>query len=134
MIDILLFLSIAVGFAVSLYIFTKRKRNERLTCFFGDDCNEVIQSRYSKLLGVPNEVLGMMYYSLAMILFLLFVFGVQAFGPFPVSSIFLVLAVGAALFSAFLIFIQFFVLKQRCEYCLTTTTASILLLFLLLLR
>lgn len=134
MIDVLLFLSIAVGFAISLYIFYKRERNEHLMCFLGDDCNEVMKSRYSKVLGIPNEVLGMMYYFFAMILFLLLAFGVQTLGPFPIFLLFLISAMGAALFSVFLIFIQFFVLKQRCEYCLTTASASILILLFLFLR
>lgn len=134
MADALLFLSIIVGFAVSFYIFYKRTRREHLTCFLEDDCNEVMNSKYSKILRVPNEVLGMLYYAFAMIVFALLMFGVQSLGPFAVFSVFLASAMGAALFSVFLVFVQFFMLKQRCEYCLTSATASILILFFLLLR
>lgn len=53
-----------LGFSVASYIRYKKSRNERLVCYMGDDCNKVVFSSYSTLLGIPNEMIGMAYFSL----------------------------------------------------------------------
>src|SRR3989344_5311373 len=40
------------GFGVALYIYRTKKHRKELVCPIGSDCNAVINSRYSKFLGV----------------------------------------------------------------------------------
>lgn len=106
------------GLLVSSYIYYKKRRHEKLVCLLRKDCDEVVRSRYSALLfGIPNEVLGMMY-----------------FGFVAVASVFLQLSLAvtvlggiAAAFSLVLVFIQLAVIRRSCTYCLISAAISIII-------
>ena len=78
-----------IGLILSSYIFWKKKKSEKLVCFIGQDCDTVIHSRYSKLLfGIPNEILGMVYYGFDIVLAGLAINGGGAPFGFSVNEIF----------------------------------------------
>ena len=52
-----------VGFGIAWHIWRTKAQNKKLKCFIGEDCNRVVQSRFSSVFGVWNEVLGMVYYT-----------------------------------------------------------------------
>ena len=115
-----------VGLAVSGYIFLKKQKHENLVCFLGDDCNRGINSRYNSLFfGIPNEVMGLGYYASVLAGVILLFLGVQYIGPVSLLSVFLVGTGMSALFALYLLYVQYIVLKEWCEYCLTSAIASI---------
>lgn len=107
-----------VGLLDSLYIFYKKQRQEKLACFIGQDCNEVVTSKYSHIYGVPNEVLGIIFYILVLGLVGLVALGTTQLYGIPVLSAVHAVAFVALLLSLYLTAIQAFVLKSWCEYCL----------------
>lgn len=114
-----------VGLLDSWYIFYKKQKNEKLVCFVGQDCNEVVNSKYSHIYGVPNEVLGIIFY-----LSVLGLVGLVALGTAELHGISLIAVIHltaffALLLSIFLTAIQAFVLKAWCEYCLVATFANL---------
>ena len=113
------------GFILSWYIYYKKRRNEKLVCIVGEDCDKVVHSKYSATLGIPNEVLGMLYYGLVVILSGAIVLGINTIASLPLLTILAVIGGIAALFSAILILIQAFILKEWCEYCLASAAISI---------
>ncbi|MBI4122847.1 MAG: dienelactone hydrolase family protein [Parcubacteria group bacterium] len=113
-----------LGLAASLYIFIKKSRKEPLTCHIDKGCNVVVHSRYSRMFGVPNEAIGVLYYGGVTALGVLALAGVQLLSIPLFLLLFLGVAAGSALFSLVLIFIQAFVLKSWCEYCLISAGAS----------
>jgi len=115
------------GLAVSWLIYHKKNKNEKLVCIIGKDCDTVIHSQYSKTLGIPNEILGILYYALVVALAILSYIGLEMIGPVPLPFFLLIIAGAAAIFSIVLIFIQAFVLKEWCEYCLVSATISIVI-------
>ncbi len=119
-----------LGFAASLYIFIKKSRKETLTCHIDKGCNVVVNSKYSRMFGVQNEVIGLLYYGGVMILGLLELAGIQILSVPLFLFLFLGVAAGSALFSLALIFVQAFVLKSWCEYCLVSAGSSIAIFFL----
>ena len=122
---ILLALS-AIGFLVSYHIYVKKKKAEKLVCYVGKDCDKVIHSEYNALIfGIHNEVLGMLYYGFAIVLTTLPFLNIIAVLGFPLSSILLVVSGLAALFSVILTFIQIFLIKEYCEYCLVSAAVSV---------
>ncbi|MDO8470777.1 MAG: vitamin K epoxide reductase family protein [bacterium] len=121
---ILLFTLSLFGFGVSFYIFFKKKRGEKLVCLIGEDCNKVVNSSYNSMFGFPNEILGMGYYALVAFGAMLLQSGVSMIGPFPLRLLSLATSGTAALFSLYLIYIQAFVLKEWCEYCVATALTS----------
>ena len=124
--DIILLALSAVGFLVSFHIYTKKKKADKLVCYVGKDCDKVIHSEYNALIfGIHNEVLGMLYYGFAITLTVMPFLGIFALAGIQLSSVLLVVSGLAALFSVLLTFIQLFILKEICEYCLVSAAVSI---------
>ncbi len=126
----LIFLFLFLGFIVSFYIYYKKTKKEKLVCYIGKDCNRVLESRYSKVFSVPNEVIGMLYYALISIITLILILyipvGILIQGRLMIVGL-------AALYSIYLTSIQLFVLKELCEYCLAVNIINIAIFILLLL-
>lgn len=105
------------GFFLASYVYIKKNRKENLVCPLDGKCDDVVNSKFSKFLGLPVEVMGMIYY----IMIVLF-YGYFFLNPYGVSDIlkFFVtgLTIGAFIFSIYLVFIQAFILKKWCTWCL----------------
>jgi len=115
-----------VGFAVSWYIFLKKQKHEKLVCFMGDDCNKVVNSKYNSLFfGIPNEVIGLGYYASIFVGVTLLFFGVHYIGRISFLPVFLVASGISALVALYLLYVQYIVLKEWCEYCVTSAITSI---------
>lgn len=114
------------GFGVSFYIFYTKKNKGQLVCPTGSDCNAVVKSRYSKFLGVPLEHLGMAYYFVVTASYATLIFA-QLFLPGYFVSLLTGLTAFAFLFSLYLIFVQAFLLRQWCIWCLLSSGLSIII-------
>lgn len=102
-----------------------------MVCPLNGGCMEVVTSKYSKMFGVNNEVIGALYYAaMAVGALLLFVQPPLAATAFP----WLLLGAAALSFlaSLYLITIQLFVLKHVCTWCMTTAVINGTLLVLTL--
>lgn len=129
---ILIAILAVVGFIISYHIYKSKRKNVKLVCVIGQDCDKVVKSKYSKFFGVPTEIWGMIYYA-AVFLFL-FVFGCLLLLQSPIIIILFKIAVSfAALSSVALIFIQAFILKEWCEWCLGADFINILIFILVML-
>ncbi len=90
-----------------------------MICPVGGHCADVVNSRYSKTFGMSNELLGMAYYTALLagpVLVGLYPSVLGTWLPFAVHAA----MAGAFLMSLYLTFIQLFVLRQICTWCLTT--------------
>ena len=106
------------GFWVAKHIYNHKKRDAKpLLCPAKFDCHGVVHSDYSKFLGLPLEIIGMLYYAL--------VFFSYASGLFIYPIKFVI--TGAALFSVYLVFVQIFILKKTCLWCYLDALISILI-------
>lgn len=114
-----------IGLLDSWYIFYKKQKNEKLVCFVGQDCNEVVNSKYSHIYGVPNEVLGIIFYLSVLGLVGLVALGTVEFHGISLMAVIHLTAFFALLLSIFLTAIQAFVLKAWCEYCLVASFANL---------
>lgn len=88
-----------------------------MVCPLNGECEVVTTSKYSKFFGIPVELLGILYYGL-----IVFVYVLHNLIPWLLSDtvLFFVvgMTIGAFIFSLYLIFIQAFVLKKWCTWCL----------------
>jgi len=110
-----------VGLANATYLLYKKTRNEKLVCLIGHDCDSVTKSKYGYIFGIPNEVVGIGFYVLVLVLFLLSFLGVASIQGFPWGALLLTLAIPASLASLYLLGVQAFVLKKWCDYCIIAT-------------
>ena len=112
-----------LGLALSSYIYIKKQNAEPLVCPLRGECDLVTQSRYSKFLGIAVEKLGMIYYTL-----IVSVYALHGFLPGLLSDTVMFLTagvtVGAFIFSLYLIFIQAFVLRKWCTWCIFSACFS----------
>ena len=112
------------GFGVALYIYYTKKHNKQLVCPIGLNCNVVITSRYSQFLGLPLEYLGMFYYAVIFAAYVILIFA-----PHILSQLFLfgleIFTAAAFFFALYLLFVQAFILRQWCIWCILSAALSI---------
>lgn len=114
------------GVALSDFIRRKKSANEEIICPAGFDCQTVVNSKYSKFLGIPVENLGIFYY-------LIIALSYASFLVFPgwhhefFSFFILAITTLAFLFSIYLTYIQIVVLKQWCTFCLISLVLCVII-------
>lgn len=107
------------GFFIALHIRRKKQAEERFVCPIGFDCDAVVRSKYSRIMGVPVETGGMFYYALIAVAYALF-YVTPAFLSPALSLAVLITSSSAVLFSLYLTGVQMFALKEWCTWCLAS--------------
>ncbi len=124
--DILLIFIGFTGFLLAFYIYTKKREKKPLVCPLRTSCESVVHSDYSRFMGIPVELLGMFYYAFVALVHGIFLaLSHTPSGEFFVIS--LLVSFVAFLFSAYLISIQAFVLRQWCTWCIFSATLCVLI-------
>ena len=116
----LVFVLSLIGFLVASYLFYIDIKNSSPFCLPNSSCDFVLKSQYSKFLGLPIALWGVFYFGSVLILVLLKRLN---FLLKFISSL-------GFLFAIYLIYIQSFVLKSFCFYCLITDISAILIFIL----
>ena len=114
------------GLGVALYIYYTKKHHGQLVCPTGSNCNTVVNSRYSKFLGVSLEYWGMLYYSVIITSYLILILAPQIISGIFLSGL-IIFTATAFMFSLYLLFVQAFLLRQWCIWCLLSAMLSILI-------
>lgn len=107
------------GFLIALYILLQKRKLHPVVCPMKGNCDAVVKSEYSKFFHIPVEYLGIAYYLLIFFSYL-FLFVIPSFNqqhPLFTFSV-LSLSLVAFLFSIYLTFIQAFLIRQFCTWCL----------------
>jgi uncharacterized membrane protein len=116
----------ALGLCVSIYIYIRKSAAKPLMCPRKANCDTVVRSKYAVTFGVPNELIGVGYYALIFTASAFVVFGL-AVTPF-LHLVLAFLAIVAFVTSLYLIYIQGFVLRAWCTWCLLSAFANTLIL------
>lgn len=112
----LLFTLSAIGISETVYLIRKRVASEQPICPIGHGCMTVLSSKYSRLLIIPNDTLGLLAYGAMSIAAALLVIGVQ---PIFLWVMVLKILVGiSSLMSFFLTYLQWRKIKAWCFWCL----------------
>lgn len=104
-----------LGAVDSFYLAWIKIFNTQAFCSGVGDCESVNSSRYSEINGIPIAVLGLGAYLLIMALLLLEnrFDATRAYGPLAVFG----LALTGTLYSAYLTYIELYVIHAVCPYC-----------------
>jgi len=113
-----------IGLWASGYICYKKAKKEAMVCHLGGKCENVLYSKWNKTFGMSNEYGGLAYYSLVIILAALSLAGTTTLFSIDINLIFLIIAGGAFLFSIYLVYLQAYVIKDWCQYCLVSAFAT----------
>lgn len=114
------------GVGVTVYIYYAKRFKKQLACPSGDECNEVVNSKYAKFFGISLEYLGFLYYAVILLGYgaLLLVPGLQEAALLP--GLFL-LSTFSFFFSLYLLFVQGVILKRWCVWCMLSAAFSTLI-------
>jgi len=107
--------------------FEKNKR--KMVCPLRGSCEVVVESKYGKPLGIKNDILGILYLlSLAFLITVdLLVPALSMYARFVIMGI----ATFGILFSAYLTYLQMFVIKEFCTWCLAAALDNFIVVILI---
>lgn len=105
-----------IGVLDTLYLIYHKIRGTDVACpFFPKEwCYKVQHSPQSKTFGIPNSVLGFLMYIIIIVLTALFAGGSILLWPIQVVVTF------GFLFSMYFLYIQGFILKAFCTWCVVS--------------
>jgi len=111
----LLFTIAAIGISETAYLIKTRVRFEKPICLIGEQCATVLASRYNRLFLFPNDVWGLLFYIASAMIAAFLVIGVA---PMVLWYLMLKIVVTmGAVFSFFLMYLQWRVIKAWCFWC-----------------
>lgn len=107
-----------LGLGISAYVWYSQRSGRPIACWTRD-CDRVIRSPYSRLLGIHNSAIGFWVFLLILVMTLI---GHLRPEPWPDRAFLAVAALSlvGTLVSLYLAYIQLFVLKGICNWCLTS--------------
>jgi len=112
-----------IGFFDATYLTIEHYQGVIPPCSLTGGCETVLTSDYSSILNIPVSVLGMIYY------FFVFIFAIAYIDT--KKSIFLRMCASIGFFgflaSLFFVFLQLFVIKSICFYCMISAITSTVL-------
>jgi uncharacterized membrane protein len=116
----------AAGILVSGYLSAKRFSGGSLVCTRWAECDLVNSSVYAKIYGVPVSFIGLAGY---LVLFALALAALQTWGPTHrrLLAVSFVLALGGVGFSAYLTYLELFVIQALCSWCVASAILIVLL-------
>ena len=110
---ILIFVFSFIGILNTLYLIYNKIKGMEVACpFFPEEwCYKVQHSPQSKTFGIPNSIAGLVMYIVIFVLAFLWYSNLIAFWPLQAIITF------GFLFSTYFLFVQGFVLKAFCTWC-----------------
>lgn len=117
-----------MGIIITSYISISHILKRNVICPINkESCNTVLDSKYSKILGIKNEFIGLMYYIFIIL---------TVFLPYLNNFIILIKIISglAALYSIILFTIQVKIIKNYCFWCIFTAIINILLFISLMIK
>ena len=127
---VLLFVLAVIGVGETAYLLYKRIVKERPICVIGQECHRVLESKYNKILGIPNEIPGLIFF---IAISFITAFLVIELGPiiwWDMLTKFLIL--GAFLMSLYFMYLQWRVIKAWCFWCILSAVLVFAMLLVVL--
>ncbi len=115
-----------LGFLDSTYLTIKHYSGASLRCFLIQGCDKVLTSSFSEIMRLPVALFGAVYYLIIFILIIAYIDTAKKIFAEIISR----LTVAGFVMSLWFLFIQFFILKAVCTYCLVSAFISVALFIL----
>lgn len=123
---------VLVGLAVSIYMTVYKLTDNRKMCLGSGDCSVVNASKYSEVNKIPVAVIGIAGYAALLTVLLL----ERRPGYFQENAVLLVFgfALTGFLFTAYLVYVEIYLLNAFCPFCVTSQIAMTLIFILSIIR
>lgn len=109
-----------IGFFDSAYLTIQHYTQFTLPCSITHGCDLVTKSEYSQIAGIPVALLGALYY-LAIFLGVYIILETKKYDYLRFVAI---ATTFGFLFSAWFVYLQFFVIRAICQYCMLSAITS----------
>ena len=116
-----------LGIADALYLTIEHLTGQTVRCTILSGCSEVLSSQYAVVAGIPLAAVGAAAYFTVFSLAVLALFGYRIAG-----KILTPLVIAMFFVSVWLFYLQAFVIRQFCQYCLISGAITTCLLVLVL--
>jgi len=111
------------GLADALYLTIEHVTGQSVRCTIISGCSEVLSSPYAVVAGIPLAVIGAATYFTVFSLAILALFGYRIAGTLLTPLVIAMFCV-----SLWLIYLQAFVIREFCQYCLLSAAITFALL------
>ena len=112
-----------VGLADALYLTVEHVTGQSVRCTIISGCSEVLSSPYAVVAGIPLAAVGAAAYFTVFSLATLAAFNYRIAG-----TLLMVLVIAMFLVSLWLVYLQAFVIREFCQYCLLSAAITLALL------
>lgn len=112
-----------IGLFDATYLTSAHYAGKAVTCSILGGCEKVTTSAYATVAGVPVALIGALYYLSVILLILAY----QETKRRDVLKLIAALSGAGFLFSLWFVYLQVFVIKALCLYCLVSATSSTVL-------
>ena len=116
-----------LGLADALYLTIEHLTGQTVRCTILSGCSEVLSSQYAVVAGMPLAAIGAAAYFAVFSLAVLALFGYRIAG-----KILTPLVIAMFFVSVWLFYLQAFVIRQFCQYCLISAAITTCLLVIVL--
>ena len=116
-----------LGLADALYLTIEHLTGQTVRCTILSGCSEVLSSQYAVVAGMPLAAVGAAAYFAVFSLAVLALFGYRIAG-----KILTPLVIAMFFVSVWLFYLQAFVIRQFCQYCLFSAAITTCLLVIVL--
>jgi len=123
---------VVIGLAVSIYMTIYKVTSNDALCLGSGDCSTVNASRYAEVYGVPVATIGIAGY-FAILMLHWYERRDKFFeknGPLLIFG----MALTGFLFTVYLIYVEFALLKAYCPFCLTSQIAMTIIFIISIIR
>jgi len=116
-----------IGLADALYLTIEHLTGQSVRCTIISGCSAVLSSPYAVLAGIPLASIGAAAYFTVFSLAILTLFGYHWAGKIMRGMVITMFAI-----SVWLIYLQAFVIREFCQYCLLSAAITVALLVVVL--
>ena len=116
-----------LGLTDALYLTIEHVTGQTVRCTILSGCSEVLSSQYAVVAGIPLAAVGAAAYFTVFSLAILALFGYRIAGKILTPLVFAMFFV-----SVWLFYLQAFVIRQFCQYCLISAEITTCLLVIVL--
>ncbi|MCX6083012.1 MAG: vitamin K epoxide reductase family protein [Chloroflexi bacterium] len=122
-----------IGILVSVYMTVYKLTSNNSMCLGSGDCSTVNASPYSEVYGVPVAFVGVLGYSAILGLLLLQTRGGKFFEQNSIMAVFGLAITGFA-FTLYLVYLEIYVIKALCPFCITSQITMTILFLITIIR
>lgn len=125
-VHVIIFILSLIGIGEALYLAWCRGKKHAPVCIIGRNCSAIWESRYSKTFGIHNEVLGIIFYAMVVIvegaLFLGNTLPIVMIGEY-------VILFGGFFVSCYFLYLEARVIHAWCSWCVLSAVIAWMILF-----